>query len=95
MSRNILKRAAVVAVAVAVAAAAGGAGTALAAPSTHTVKAASSLVPLRQVGLGWSIVEYFAGKISPHPTKGKTTLYAVSPRAESSRSLAGQRPSSA
>lgn len=78
MSRNILKRAAVVAVAVA--AAAGGAGTALAAPSTHTVKAASSLVPLRQVGLGWSIVEYFAGKISPHPTKGKTTLYAVSPQ---------------
>jgi TolB protein len=61
------------------AAAATGAGVALAVPSAHPAKAPSSLVPLRQVGLGWSIVEYSAAKVPPHATKGKTTLYAVSP----------------
>src|SRR5215472_10713562 len=67
------------AVAAAIAAAVSTAGAALAAPTDHTVKATSSLVPLRQVGLGWSIVEYSAAKVPPHAAKGKTTLYAVSP----------------
>jgi hypothetical protein len=66
-------------VAVALAAAVSAAGAALAAPTAHPAQSASSLVPLRQVGLGWSIVEYSAAKVSP-PTKGKTTLYAVSPQ---------------
>src|SRR5215472_10749595 len=64
----------------ALAAAVSGAAIALAAPSAHPARTASSLVPLRHVGLGWSIVEFSAGKVSPHPTKGKTTLYAVSPQ---------------
>ncbi len=55
----------------------GGAGVALARPTTHPVKVTSSLVPLRQVGLGWSIFEYSAASVSH---KGKTTLYAVSPQ---------------
>jgi len=75
--RLSVKGAAVVA---AVLAAASGAGAALAAPGVHPAKAELSLVPLRQVGLGWSIVEYSAAKVSPHPTTGKTTLYAVSPQ---------------
>lgn len=57
-----------------------GAGAAFATPTTHPAKAPSSLVPLSRVGLGWSIVEYSAAKVSPHPTSGKTTLYAVSPQ---------------
>lgn len=78
LSRLGFKGAAVVTVAVA--AAVSGTAVALAARSAHPAKVASSLVPLRQVGPGWSVVEYSAAKVSSHPTKGKTTLYAVSPR---------------
>jgi len=66
-------------VAAVLAATATGARVALAMPSAHPAKAASSLVPLRQVGFGWSIVEYSAARVAPHVSKGKTTLYAVSP----------------
>lgn len=79
-SRPNRKGAAVVAAALACAAAVSGAGAALAAPSAHPAREASSLVPLRQVGLGWSVVEYSAAKVPPHQAKGKTTLYAVSPQ---------------
>jgi hypothetical protein len=63
-----------------------GAGGALAAPSTQPAQAArgangaSSLVPLRQVGLGWSVAEYSAATVGKHAHKGKITLYAVSPQ---------------
>ena len=77
-SRLGRKSAAVVAAALTVAVS--GAGAALAAPSAHPARSASSLVPLRQVGLGWSVVEYSAAKVPPHAAKGKTTLYAVSPQ---------------
>jgi TolB protein len=68
-------------VAAALATAAGSAGAALAAPSSHPVKA-TSLVPLSQVGPGWSIAEYSAASVqfAPHKFKGKTTLYAVNPQ---------------
>ncbi len=71
------KGAAVIAAALA---AVSGAVAALAAPAAHPAKTPSSLVPLRQVGLGWSIVEYSAAKVGPHATNGRTTLYAVSPQ---------------
>ncbi len=83
--RPALKGAALVAAALA--AAGGAAGTALAVaagpvgpagPASHPAKArTASLVPLRSVGLGWSIAEYSTATLH---TKGKTTLYAVSPQ---------------
>lgn len=59
------------------------AGVALAAPSAHLAsKTTPSLVPLSQVGPGWSIAEYSAATVPlvKHRKKGKTTLYAVSPQ---------------
>lgn len=77
-----VKGAALVAAALTVAG--GGVGAAIAAPTSDPAKAgaAASLVPLSQVGLGWSIVQYSAASVpmAPHKVKGKTTLYAVSPQ---------------
>jgi hypothetical protein len=53
---------------------------ALAAPSAHRAGPASK-VPVSQVGLGWSIAEISTAPVpNGHATKGKTTLYAVSPQ---------------
>ncbi len=66
-----------------------GAAGALAAPSAPSAQSAqpaqqakgtSSLVPLRQVGFGWSVAEYSAATIGNPPHKGKITLYAISPQ---------------
>ena len=59
------------------------AGVAVAAPAAHPANATkASSVPLGQVGPGWSIAEYSAATapMNKHRTKGKTTLYAVSPQ---------------
>jgi TolB protein len=63
-------------------AAGGSAGAAIAAPSAHPVRPASSHVPT--VGLGWSVAEYSASSVptAKHKVKGKTTLYAVSPNGQ-------------
>ena len=43
--------------------------------------ASASKVPISKVGLGWSIAEVSAAAVpNGHSTKGKTTLYAVSPQ---------------
>lgn len=76
------KGVALVAVALTATLAGAGAGVGVASASARAASArlASSLVPLRQVGLGWSVAEYTTATVGPHPTKGKTTLYAVSPQ---------------
>ncbi len=78
--RPALKGAALIAAAFTVAG--GGAGAALAVPSAPHPARAASLVPLSQLGPGWSIAEYSAASapmVKP-VRKGKTTLYAVSPQ---------------
>jgi hypothetical protein len=83
LRRSALKGAALLAAAFTVAG--GGAGAALAAPAGPAHPAhprAASLVPLSQLGPGWSIVETSAASapmVKP-VKKGKTTLYAVSPQ---------------
>jgi hypothetical protein len=54
-------------------------GTALAAPSARPAKP-TALVPLSQVGLGWSIAEYSTAPVPPKKGNGVTALYAVSPQ---------------
>ena len=64
----------------AIAAASVTSGAAVATPLPARPAPASN-VPLSKVGLGWSIAEVSSAPVpTTHATKGKTTLYAVSPQ---------------
>src|ERR1700761_7010348 len=65
---------------IAIAAGSATSGAAVAAPLPARPAPASN-VPLSKVGLGWSIAEVSSAPVpTKNATKGKTTLYAVSPQ---------------